>query len=406
MKKIFSIVSLVLAALMLVVSPAAQMFVEGDTYVIPEGVVVYYAKNVSDNAPSIDGTIEEGEYGQVYRLSTPVATTSKSWGGAHQEEAPVDPTAVSEYIEVSFAYDEEYVYVAIYEMGPKEVEGFEKLVPSRSNYTFYFGFDPNDAGTYFSLHGYATNVQWVKGRGNGGEFSAYESNGVMNPTPINADLFIEECIVKKTDVTNGIDVGFGDLITSNGNVNYTDGQCALTVEFKINKEMAAAAMNECYFTSYDTIADAMFFGMQTMTYTRDSSGDAQYYKWFGQTDTRGADGKASAQFAEYGIPEGSSREFMFDLVVLADEGTDIRVADPEALLKVTEAPETEAPADDVTEAPADDVTEAPAADDVTEAPATEEPAKSGCGASVSLAGLALVAALGTCTVFVAKKKED
>ena len=58
----------------------------------------------------------------------------------------------------------------------------------------------------------------------------------------------------------------------------------------------------------------------------------------------------------------------------------------------TDAPTTDAP-----------TTDAPA----TEAPTTEAPAEEkGCGGSVGIAGLALVAALGTCTVFVAKKKED
>lgn len=60
----------------------------------------------------------------------------------------------------------------------------------------------------------------------------------------------------------------------------------------------------------------------------------------------------------------------------------------------TAAPETDAPA---TEAPA---TDAPATDD----PITDVPVKSGCGASVAAMGVALVAALGTCTVFVSKKR--
>ena len=51
--------------------------------------------------------------------------------------------------------------------------------------------------------------------------------------------------------------------------------------------------------------------------------------------------------------------------------------------------------------------EVPETEPVTEAPTTEAPAeKKGCKGSVSLAGVALVATLGTCTVFVAKKKED
>lgn len=56
----------------------------------------------------------------------------------------------------------------------------------------------------------------------------------------------------------------------------------------------------------------------------------------------------------------------------------------------------------------DDTTQPPVTDEATtEAPDTEpSPEKKGCKGSVSLAGVALVAALTTCTVFVAKKKED
>ena len=95
------------------------------------------------------------------------------------------------------------------------------------------------------------------------------------------------------------------------------------------------------------------------------------------------------------------RDTIFDLIVFGDENTVIELAEPFPV-RETEAPTTEAP---VTEAPATEVptTEAP----VTEAPTTEPTVEEGgCGASVALAGIALVATLGTCTAFVAKKKED
>jgi len=73
-------------------------------------------------------------------------------------------------------------------------------------------------------------------------------------------------------------------------------------------------------------------------------------------------------------------------------------------LPETEAPETEAPAGE-TEAPAGE-TEAPAGE--TNAPETNAPVagdeKGGCGSSVAAVGVALVAALGTCMVFVSKKR--
>jgi len=87
---------------------------------------------------------------------------------------------------------------------------------------------------------------------------------------------------------------------------------------------------------------------------------------------------------------GKNNRFRYPHVVYFVDEPDPELTETEA----TEAPETEAP---VTEAP---VTEAP----VTEAPETEAPADGGCGASVAAVGVALVAALGTCTVFVSKKR--
>ena len=65
-------------------------------------------------------------------------------------------------------------------------------------------------------------------------------------------------------------------------------------------------------------------------------------------------------------------------------------------------PETTEPAETEEVPTNENPTEAPESD----APVTEAPAEGGCGGSVAAAGIALVAALGTCTAFVAKKKED
>ena len=73
--------------------------------------------------------------------------------------------------------------------------------------------------------------------------------------------------------------------------------------------------------------------------------------------------------------------------------------------EITEAETTEA---EVTTEAADKGEESKETAD-TKAPETTEKAddkKGGCGSSVSVAGIALVATLGTCTVFVTKKKED
>ena len=88
--------------------------------------------------------------------------------------------------------------------------------------------------------------------------------------------------------------------------------------------------------------------------------------------------------------------------------TDVPATDePTTDAPATEEPVTDEPATEepVTEEP---VTDKPATEEpVTDEPATEEPAtENDCNGTISLAGLALVAALGTCTAFVVKKKED
>ena len=403
MKKFLSIVALMLALLLVAVpmvsaeevdaaAPAEDGAEPTSAWVAPEGIKVYYAENVEGKTPLLDGTISEGEYGKAYRLENPVPTTN--YGSNHQEEPVADPTAVSEYIDVYFAYDENNVYVAIYELGMPSIaqEGTDRLTGARSNWVFQFGFDLNDLSSYFQMQGYATHKQWADS-----EFYYFEF-GKRNTPTIKAYDLISEAVIRKTDVSTGEDVGFGDLLSANGNVNYTAGQCEMVIEFKFEKAVVAQALNSTYFTDYDTISDAMYFGLSTHTYGRLENGPSQYYKWAGQTDLRGQTG----QYADFGIYEGSSTEFLFDLVVFADENEEIEIADPFPIRPETEAPTTEP----VTEAPVVDETEAPVADE-TEAPATEAPAaQGGCGGSVAVAGIALVAALGTCTAFVAKKKED
>ena len=397
MKKFLSIVAVLLAMLMMLAVPATAAEVllsasANSSWVAPEGIKTYYAENVTGKAPSVDGTIEEGEYGKAYRVETPVPVTA--WSTKFQEEAPADPTQVSEYVDFYFAYDEENVYIAIYEMGPKEIEGNTSLVPMRSNYSFNFGFMPNDLTSFFNMEGFKTNAQWATSE----FFYIDQGNRVSNP-PIHAYDLISECIVKKTDVKNNIDVGFGDLLSANGNVNYTDAQCALTIEFKFDKAVVAEALNACYFTEYDIMSDAMYFSFTTNTYSRNEGGKSQWWRWAGQNDARGNQDK----YLEYGVYEGYATEIFMDLIVFAEEGAPIKIANPEG------EPETEPPTTEpaATEPAADDATEeVVATEDAASEDAATEPASGGCGGAVSFAGLALVAALGACTTFVAKKKED
>ena len=171
---------------------------------------------------------------------------------------------------------------------------------------------------------------------------------------------------------------------------------------KLDKKAVANALNACYFTDYDTVPNVMYFTFGTNMYRRtecklDDSGnekavgdgESQFYRWLGDTVIR----DNNADYEDYGLYEGGKVNTIGDLIIFGDENTVFEPADPFPVRETTEAP-TEAPTTEpeATDAPADE----------TEAPAE----KGGCGSSVTLAGIALVAALGTCTAFVAKKKED
>ena len=264
MKKLLSIISLLLVAMMIVVPVSAE---ESEEWKIPEGIKIYYAENVTGKTPVIDGTIAEGEYGQAYRCSEPIPVDSSLY---RQEEPVYDPTAVSEYIDVWFAYDEENIYVAVYDMGPEAIEGNEKLVAGRNNYLFQFGFDLTDMTSYLQFGGFATQKQWASD-----QFCYFEF-GNRNPSPgVKLYDMVTECVVKKVDVLTGEVVAFGDLLSANGNANYNGGQWALSAEFKFNREAVADVMNSCYFTDYDTTSNAMYFALLTMAYGRNEADPSQ-----------------------------------------------------------------------------------------------------------------------------------
>ena len=397
MKKFLSVVSLLLVAVMMLAMPTVSA-AEDNTWVKPEGVNVWYANDVSENEPSIDGVIDEGEYGKLSVKITPKAALL--WGTKWATE-PVDPTLPSEYMDVYFAYDADNIYIAIYEMGPTFVDNGDDVadndVVKRNNYIFKIGFDLNDVKKYFQFGGYQTNVHWA-------ELSYFdmggESGSVQNKLPIGTYSFVE-AVIARTDVATGEIVAYGDLISANGNKEHTKGQWSTTMEFKISKADYIQTINDVFGTEYNNVSDAMWLIVDTTAYKNGAAGEKlteQYFRCIGQNDVTGK----QDNYIDYGVLEGSNRNSLPDVIVFGDENAAIRVASPEGDPIETEAPTTEAPAGDVTEAPAGDATEAPAGDDTPDT----EPTKSGCGASVSVAGLALVAALGTCTVFVAKKKEN
>ena len=433
MKKFLAAISLMLVAVMVIAIPSVSATTAEEAFVIPEGINVYYATDVSDNTPTIDGQITDGEYGTKYTIEAPMALKNSDWGDTW-EYGEYDETLASEYMDVYFAYDDEYVYFAFYEVGADATntedddENTLNNIPFRSNYRFNFGFDLYNAANYIQTEA-GNTIAWNS--------IHYVLNDAVkqNNTSITMSTMVEEFIAAKYKVEDSTIVAYGDLSTADGNSNYWAAQWALCTEFKFNRAAMAEVWNEFYGTSYEHISNAMWVGLVTnsfrfVTADREEPYDGQYFKWIGQNDI--TDNKAD--FATYGITAESYRVDIFDLVVFGNEGDDILLADPNPPVTeeattvevtseeevttapeatTTEAPKTEEPATEAPETEAEVTTEAPATEaptteaPKTEAPTTEVPAadEGGCGSTVSVAGLALVAALGTCTVFAAKKRD-
>ena len=414
MKKFLAIVSLVLVFAMFAAIPS---FAEGYEYVWedPKDIPKYYASDISGKAaPVIDGVINPDEYGQVIVVTDNYFTMGDGYPEVDYtiKEERIDQPA-SEKFEYYFAYDNENIYIAfkdyggVWEEGSATAQFLDSLeaidkgyrnFALRSNYYIFLGFLIDDMTNGISLGCSSRGFD---------ESRVYDMGTASSYVPV-GDL-VEELYMRKYYASTGevfakCDVT-GSLIEGvKGNANQYEGQFIAECEIKLSKAHIIEVLNEWHYTEITELSNACWFYITNRSYIGHADAEDNYAepvtshnKYF-MTDVRGK----KADYVDYGMLEGDNRQLIGSLLVFAPEGTPIKmyVEDYED--------ETEAPAaDDVTEAPAaDDVTEAPAADDVTEAPATEEPAKSGCGASVSLAGLALVAALGTCTVFVAKKKED
>lgn len=415
MKKFLSMISLMLVALMVIAVPAvsAEETIEWD---MPEDVNVRYATDVSGAAPFIDGTINEGEYGAPIRIVSPRALDNDQWGGAWEND-PVDESLASEYMDVYFAYDDDNIYIAIYDMGPEYVDDGDEFainnVAFRSNYRFELGFDLENVTTYFQWEGFRTHQQWPT--------LYYFDGGKQTSSKKTYDL-VSECIVQKINVDTGETIAIGDLFAENGNANYYGSRWAVAMEFRLEKATVIEMWNDHFNTEYKELSNAMWISVATYGYKAEGAYElnedgsikvneedgtfvesyspyyAQYFKWLGQNDITGK----QENYEAYGIGPGSTRDSIFDLVVFGEEGSDVVVANPFPEEEETEPDDTEP--EQTTAAPST-TTDAP----TTEAPATEAPAadeKKGCNQSVSVAGLALVAALGTCTVFAAKKKED
>ena len=414
MKKFLAIVSLVLVFVMLASIPS---FAEGYEYTWedPKDIDKIYASDISGKAaPVIDGEIKADEYGKVITVTDDYFTMGDNYPELNYNvnEERIDHPA-SEKFEYYFSYDSENIYIAfkdygaVWEDGSAEAQFLDSLeavndgyrnFALRSNYYIKLGFLLDDVTSYIELG--CSSRGWDESRVY--DVGSVAHSGYYPSADLIQELYMRKYFAEDNIVFAKCDVN-GTLVTDvKGNANQFEGQFIAECEMKLSKAQIIKVLEECNYLEIEELGNACWLDITNRTYVGKASSEDNYgepvtcYNRYFCNDIRGK----KADYMDYGVLEGDNLQILGSLLVFAPEGTPIQMIKEKS---ETEAPVTEAPAGDVTEAPAGDVTEAPA----TEAPVTEEPAaKGGCGSSVSLAGLALVAALGTCTVFVAKKKED
>ncbi len=404
MKKLLSIMLVAVMLLAVAMPTVAAEEAEGTVIEPPKDMAVYYANDLTGQTlPVIDGTINAGEYGNIITIGepTPMAKEWPDYGYVIDNESDRPRSGTIEYY---FAYDETSIYIALKEYGAKYDDGNTAYqdFQTRANYSFAYGFQLDDMTNYLShsvtYGGGCWNKNFTFSDGKLSNFSATE----VAPDQFYSELFVhkykaDEASLPEDERTLWV---YGDVLSaSNQNAS---AQYIMEIEMRLDKQQAIEVFNSVAYTEYAECPNAMYFKMSCNVFrlvadgsTGNSLGGHNQYL---VTDISGYnDAQKTKFYMDYGMLPGSPTTILPALIVF--DSPDAPIMIPADKVE-TEPPETEP------EETEPEVTDAPVNENPTEAPETEAPAEGGCGSSVALAGIALVAALGTCTAFVAKKKED
>lgn len=442
MKKILSIISLIMVLAVLAATPTFAL--ESDVpsmaldyaFDAANGVKIITVPTTA-KSPLADGEIGADEYAFSWKeerdahslTSATHAILAADYNAAvgakcAKEYVDMEPLVLNTEIEYFFAQDDERIYIGVkiqpgYEyklnadgsIATTEVDGTKfnrlKTILSRAHMIYRIGFNLDDADEYIEINnnGYRWDLMVD------GVTKKFTSAGVG--VNIAYDGVVEQgyrqIIANETgwlNHSNGAGIVMaGDIIDqSNPATPYT-----VYDELVINKEALVKCMSDYSGAAYNGVPNAFFFtassngqvigpneaAKENIEESRgwSSSGGAGFFTWNG-TVTKNAD--------------VSLREVFPDLIVFSDNANvtkdDVKIVElgVETEPEETEPEETEPAATEPTETEPD-ATEPAGSESVAD---TEPAAKGGCGGSVSVMGLALVATLGTCAVFTAKKKED
>ena len=420
---------------------------------------VYYAGNSFATEITIDGNIDKD-----YVCATPDGATvnivDSSFEGWNGGWAPVLSSTALNVIEPNsvhadvingltvnyyLAQDDENVYVAIKISMPEttyEVDGITYRTNKYLMTNVRLGFNPYD---YTQQVSFISDGFFTSESGQFGKFGLDKSSITSSGFPLLVTgLADNENVTIKRGVDSGI---IANSVTDTMMTRTSaDGIISRTYEMKLNKAAIEAEYAEVFGSDVD-FDSSMYIGVSASDYdcvapswddvyslyfatgtvlTADEAEEIGYNTWIPDmvlfeddpnpvipeetTEEETTAPEETTEEEETTTPEEETTQPEEETTQPEEETTEAPVTNAPTTEAPTTEPEESQPATEVepvvtepatTEAPA---TEAPK----TEAPTTEAPEeeKKGCGSTVGVAGIALITALGTCTVFVAKKKED
>jgi len=415
MKKVISIISVLLILVMMMATPVSVSAATTPDY--KRGWSDTFTANKLTTAPVIDGKVSEAEYGKVtssktqpnhWHAAKPLGTNSLD--GNLTDIAPVQPSKDNEWgylmqrtsakLDTWFAYDDKNIYIAYYQLGGAwDGDDADTTVGNayneyhfRNNYKHRIGLNMEDASDLLELdismpnfdeNGIAKLNAVTDNKGI--KFSFTMGSPSASVLYENAADFLVDAVMSKTLLD-------GTPLT---HINSKGGQYIECVEIVLDKAELLKAYNEIGGTDYEEFPNGMwvYYAAKHYAWGDEKMGTIDYQGntcWFGKALT-------AEQKAEW----GTTFQYFPDLVVFGE-----KVNRPEATTApTTTAPVTTAP---TTTAPTTTAPATSAADDVTTAaPAvtTAAPeAEGGCGGMITFGGAVLVATLGTCAVVVEKKK--
>ena len=243
----------------------------------------YYAENVSGATPTLDGVIDTDEYGTAITVTSPrlmLNSSMNAWADTETDSTRfVIEKLLPAYMEYYFAYDNDYIYVAVRDVS-KDKDA-DVGVTMRNNYHFTLGFDPDNPDVYFSFGGYRTD-------GNAAGWNVLKYN--KKTIDLKTYNLIDEGVFRKyekgsTDSSSYL--AYGDIGSVNGNIDQTDVAWAADIEFRISKETLKQILKEQTGKDYSNFSNAMWFSATTLGYNNniDTTGNSQYVRWIGQGES-------------------------------------------------------------------------------------------------------------------------